>query len=466
MNAPDLLRSDWMRNRTYEELALGQSARLVRTLQPTDIQAFALVSGDVNPAHLDAEYAEGTRFHGVIAHGMWGAALISSVLGNEFPGPGTIYMEQTLRFARPVHVGDTLTIVLTVMEKLDDSGVVKLSCEACNQKGQTVISGMATVLAPRHKIERPRPALPVMQLFDAEARLDAWLSQIKLPAPLPCAVVHPCNAEALSAALMAQTRGLIEPLLLGPETRIRALADELGLDLHGCRFMPTPHSHAAAEQACAMATQGELALLMQGSLSSEELLQALQATPAKPSGQRLAQIQRFDIPTYSKPLFIADVGINLHPNLEAKADILRHAITLAHATGLAQPKVALLSAVETVSERIASTLDAAALCKMAQRGQIEGALLDGPLAFDNAINPEAARLHGMNSAVAGDADILLVPDLESGSLLGKLLEYMAGAVSCSVLLGAAQPVAMNGRSDSAQARLGSLALAALAASHG
>jgi phosphate acetyltransferase len=465
MNAPDLLRSDWMRNRTYEELALGQSARLVRTLKHSDIQAFALVSGDVNPAHLDAEYAEGTRFHGVIAHGMWGGALISSVLGNEFPGPGTIYMEQTLRFSRPVHIGDTLTIVLTVLEMNDDSGIVKLGCEANNQKGQAVISGLATVLAPRTRIERPRPALPEMHfLFDAEARMNAWLSQIKLDTPLRCAIVHPCSEDALHAALLSAQRGLIEPWLIGPEHRIRALAEQQGIDLHGCRFAPAPHSHAAAEQACAMAAAGEIDLLAQGSLSSEELLAALQATPALHAGRRLAHVYRFDIPSYAKPLFMSDAGINIRPDLDAKADILRLAIGLAQAAGLALPKVALLSAVETITERIGSTLDAAALCKMAQRGQIEGALLDGPLAFDSAVNPEAARLQGLHSPVAGDADILLAPDLESGCLLAKLLEYMAGAASCGVVLGARVPLAMSGRTDSVRTRLGSVGLAVLAAS--
>ncbi|MDC8772857.1 bifunctional enoyl-CoA hydratase/phosphate acetyltransferase [Roseateles albus] len=463
MNAPDLLRTEWMRNRTYDELALGQTARLVRTLKHSDIQAFALVSGDVNPAHLDAEYAEGTRFHGVIAHGMWGGALISSVLGNEFPGPGTIYMEQTLRFSRPVHVGDTLTIVLTVLEMFDDSGIVKLGCEANNQKGQTVISGLATVLAPRTRIERPRPALPEMHLFDAESRMNAWLSQIKLATPLRCAVVHPCSEDALRAALMGAERGLIEPWLIGPEARIRALAEQLDLSLQGCHFQATAHSHAAATQACKMAAEGQLDMLVQGSLSSDELLTALQANPALHCGRRLAHVYRFDIPSYAKPLFMSDAGINIRPDLDAKADIVRLAVGLAHANGLACPKVALLSAVETITERISSTLDAAALCKMAQRSQIAGAILDGPLAFDSAVNLDAARLQGLSdSAVAGDADILLAPDLESGSLLAKLLEYMAGAASCGVVLGARVPVAMSGRTDSMRTRLGSLALAAMA----
>lgn len=463
MNAPEPISSGWMRNHTYEELSLGQSARLTRTLSQQDIQAFAWVSGDVNPAHLDEDYAQGTRFHGVIAHGMWGGALISSVLGTEFPGPGTIYLEQTLRFARPVHIGDTLTVVLTVAEKDDEAGRVKLDCEAINQKGQQVISGVATVLAPRHRVERPRPSLPAMHLFDPKARLDAWMDSLQLPAPLACAVVHPCDLESLQGALMAAERGLIEPRLIGPESRIRSLAEQHGLDLTNARIEAVPHSHAAAERAAALAGEGRVQMLMKGSLHTEELMHAVLAQPALRTGRRLSHVFRFDIPSYPKPLLLTDAEINIAPGLEAKADIVRNALQLAHALGVPLPKVALLSALETVTEKIASTLDAAALCKMADRRQIVGGLLDGPLAFDNAISPEAARIKGIDSPVAGDADVLMAPDLESGTMLAKLLEYMAGASTCGVVMGARLPIALTSRADSAHSRMASAALAAVAA---
>ncbi len=463
MNAPEPIAQDWLRNHTYEELSLGQSARLTRTLTQQDIQAFAWVSGDVNPAHLDDEYAQGTRFHGVIAHGMWGGALISSVLGTEFPGPGTIYLEQTLRFSRPVRIGDTLTVVLTVAEKDDAAGRVKLDCEAINQKGEQVISGVATVLAPRHKIERPRPSLPAMHLFDPKARLDAWMDSLALPGPLPCAVVHPCDLESLQGALMAAERGLIEPWLIGPEQRIRALAEQHGLDLSMARIEAVPHSHAAADRAAALAAEGQVQMLMKGSLHTDELMHAVLSQPALRTGRRLSHVFRFDIPSYPKPLLLTDAAINIAPGLEEKADIIRNALQLAHALGVPQPKVALLSALETVTEKIASTLDAAALCKMADRGQIVGGLLDGPLAFDNAISLEAARIKGIDSPVAGDADVLMVPDLESGNMLAKLLEYMAGASTCGVVMGARVPIALTSRADGAHSRMASAALAAVAA---
>ncbi len=463
MNAPEPIAQEWLRNHTYDELSLGQSARLTRTLTQQDIQAFAWVSGDVNPAHLDDEYAQGTRFHGVIAHGMWGGALISSVLGTEFPGPGTIYLEQTLRFSRPVRIGDTLTVVLTVAEKDDAAGRVKLDCEAINQKGEQVISGVATVLAPRHKIERPRPSLPAMHLFDPKARLDAWMDSLALPGPLACAVVHPCDLESLQGALMAAERGLIAPWLIGPEQRIRALAEQHGLDLSTARIEAVPHSHAAADRAAALAAEGQVQMLMKGSLHTDELMHAVLSQPALRTGRRLSHVFRFDIPSYPKPLLLTDAAINIAPGLEEKADIIRNALQLAHALGVPQPKVALLSALETVTEKIASTLDAAALCKMADRGQIVGGLLDGPLAFDNAISLEAARIKGIDSPVAGDADVLMVPDLESGNMLAKLLEYMAGASTCGVVMGARVPIALTSRADGAHSRMASAALAAVAA---
>lgn len=465
MNAPETqLRDGWMRNQTYDELQIGQSARLVRTLTREDVQAFAFVSGDVNPAHLDEEYAQGTRFHGVIAHGMWGGALISSLLGTEFPGPGTIYLEQTLRFARPVHIGDTLTVVLTVTEMDEESGRVKLGCEALNQRGEAVITGMATVLAPRHKIERPRPTLPAMHLFDPKARLDAWVNGLQLPnGPLPCAVVHPCDAESLKGAVLAAQRGLIEPWLVGPEAKILAQAEQLGLSLKGMRIEAQPHSHAAAEHAAALAADGQVAMLMKGSLPTDELMHAVLTRSALHTERRVSHVYRFDIPTYPKPLLLSDAAINIAPDLQAKADIVRNSIALARALGLERPKVALLSALETVTEKIASTLDAAALCKMAERGQIVGGQLDGPLAFDNAISVEAARIKGIASPVAGEADVLVTPDLESGTMLAKLLEYMAGASSCGVVMGARVPIALTSRADSAQARMASAALAAVAA---
>ena len=455
-----------LQNVTYAELSVGQSARLVRQLSLADIQAFALVSGDVNPAHVDPHYAQGTPFHGVIAHGMWGGALISSVLGTQFPGPGTIYLEQTLQFLRPVRLQDCLSVVLTVLSKEERQRRVVLDCSVTNQNGERVISGLATVIAPEHKVALPRVELPTLHLFDPHARLQAWLAGFQGQPALACAVVHPCDVESLTGALDAAAQGLIEPVLIGPPQRLQAVAEQAGRDLQGLRIEPVAHSHAGAARAAELAAQGQVQLLMKGSLHTDELLGAVLANPLLRTGRRLSHVFRFDVPSYPKPLLLTDAAVNIAPTLEEKADIVRNAIALAQALGVPRPKVALLSAVETVTAKIGSTLDAAALCKMAERGQIAGALLDGPLAFDNAISAEAARIKGIVSPVSGDADILVLPDLESGNVAAKLLEYLAGAASCGVVLGARVPIALTSRADGAAARVASAALAAVVARAG
>ena len=450
-------------NLTYAELRPNQRAQMQRTLTMDDINAFALVSGDMNPAHVDAAYAEGTRFHGVIAHGMFAGALISGLLGTEFPGPGTIYIGQSLHFHRPVHLGDTLMVSVVVVDKDDATGNVRLDCEVLNQHGDRVVSGEALVRAPTTKVVRPRAAMPTLHLFDPEARLNTWMQTGRPSRPVPCAVAHPCDESSLRGALESAQHGLIEPRLVGPAGRIRALADSLGLSLQGITLIDASHSHASAAAAVELAARGEVAMLMKGSLHTDELMQAVLAEPRLRTGRRMSHVFRFEVPAYPKPLLVTDAAINITPSLAEKADIVRNAIDLAHALGVPQPRVALLSAVETVTGRLASTLDAAALCKMADRGQIRGALLDGPLAFDNAISAEAARIKGIVSPVSGQADILVVPDLEAGNMLAKQLEYLAGAASCGVVLGARVPIALTSRADSATSRMASAALAGVAA---
>jgi phosphate acetyltransferase len=454
---------DLIENLTFDELQLGQRAHLLRTLSLQDIQAFALVSGDVNPAHVDAEYAEGTRFHGVIAHGMFAGALISGLLGTEFPGPGTIYIEQNLRFHRPVHVGDALNVSVWVLHKEAATHKVRMGCEVLNQRGEQVVSGEALVRAPLHKVVRPRATLPTMHLFDPAARLEAWMASIAGFGRVRCAVVHPCDEASLRGALDSAEHGLIEPVLVGPIGKVQALAKSLGLSLDGVQMLDTPHSHASAQAAAALAASGDVAMLMKGSLHTDELMQAVLAEPRLRTGRRMSHVFRFEVPAYPRPLLVTDAAINIAPTLDEKADILRNAIELAHALGIACPRVALLSAVETVSAHLPSTVDAAALCKMADRGQISGAVLDGPLAFDNAISAEAARIKGINSPVSGQADILLVPDLEAGNMLAKQLEYLAGASGCGVVMGARVPIALTSRADSALARMASAALAGVVA---
>lgn len=456
---------DYLENFLYDDIRLGQSARTTRTLTLDDIRAFAAVSGDINPAHLDPTYANATLFHGVIAHGMWGGALISALLGTVFPGPGTIYLEQVLHFSKPVRVGDTLTVTATVTSKDDEKKRLEMDCQVVNQKGDTVLHGLARVLAPTQKVRIARVAAPHIQLFDPEARLRALLAMGDGLDTIRCGIVHPCDEDSLRGALESASKGLIEPVLIGPENRIRELADQAGIDLQGVEIVSVAHSHAAAAKAAEMATSGRLEALMKGSLHTDELIHAIATTPALRTARRMSHLFRFDVPTYHKPLLLTDAALNIRPSLSEKADIVQNAIWFAQIMGTPLPKVAILSAVETINPDIPSTVDAAALCKMAQRRQITGGLLDGPLAFDNAISMHSAHIKGIESDVAGDADILVVPDLESGNMLGKQLEYLGGATASGIVLGARIPIALTSRADGVNARVASALLTKLLAHH-
>ena len=455
---------DTIRNRTFDELQLGDSASLSRTLTRADIDLFAVMSGDVNPAHVDEEYARSDMFHKVIAHGMWSGALISTVLGTQLPGPGTIYLGQSLRFLKPVGLGDTVTVTLTIARLDPEKRRVAFDCAVVNQDGQQVVSGTADVIAPSEKVERPRVALPEVHLRERGGRYRALLDAAKDAPRVRTAVVHPVDAVSLLGAVEAARAGLIEPVLVGPEAKIRQAAAQANVDLSGYRLVPTPHSHAAADAAVALARAGEVSALMKGALHTDELMHAVVAKETGlRTGRRVSHVFAMDVPTYPRPLFITDAAVNVYPTLEDKRDIVQNAIDLAHALGIAAPRVAILSALETVYPKIASTIEAAALCKMADRGQITGGIVDGPMAFDLAVSEEAARTKGFVSPVAGQADILVVPDLEAGNMLAKQLEYLAGAQVAGIVLGARVPIMLTSRADGPLARLASCALAVLLA---
>ncbi|WDA35216.1 bifunctional enoyl-CoA hydratase/phosphate acetyltransferase [Sphingobium sp. YC-XJ3] len=450
-------------NRTFDEIEPGETASLTRTLTERDIQLFALVSGDVNPAHLDADYAATDLFRRVIAHGMWGGGLISAVLGTELPGPGAIYLSQSLRFTRPVGLGDTITASVTVVEKRPEHGVVLFDCRCVNQAGEDVITGQAEVRAPTQKVRRPRTALPEVHLRDH----DGYRRLMELTTnggAEPTAVAHPCSSAALLAAIEAAEAGLIEPILVGPEARIRTIAEEAGKDISGFRLVAADHSHDAAAKAVALVRSGEARLLMKGSLHTDELMGAVvpSATGLR-TERRISHAYLMDVPDHPTPLIITDAAINIAPTLDEKADIIRNAIDLAHVIGIEEPKVAILAAVETVNPDMQSTLDAAALCKMADRGQISGGLLDGPLAFDNAISEAAAKEKGIVSPVAGKAEILVVPNLEAGNMLAKQLTFLGDADAAGIVLGARVPIILTSRADSLRTRLASCAVAVLLA---
>jgi phosphotransacetylase len=278
------------------------------------------------------------------------------------------------------------------------------------------------------------------------------------------AVTHPCDAVSLTTAVEAATAGLIVPILVGPITKIRGAAEAAKLDIDGFRLVDVPHSHAAATQAVALVRAGEAEMLMKGSLHTDELMhEVVSAETGLRTARRLSHVYVMDVPAYPRPLLVTDAAINIAPTLEEKRDIVQNVIDLAHVMGVESPRVAILSAIETVNPTVRSTVDAAALCKMADRGQITGGLVDGPLAFDNAVSADAARQKGIVSPVAGHADILVVPDLEAGNMLAKQLSFLAGADAAGVVVGARVPIILTSRADSTRTRIASCAVAVLMA---
>lgn len=455
---------DYIENRTFDEIQIGESASLTRVLDKKDIQVFAIMSGDISPIHVDEEYAKSDMFHKIIAHGMWGGALISTLLGTKLPGPGAIYLGQTLRFKKPVAPGDTITVTATATAKNTEKHRITFDCQCVNQNGEVVISGEAEIMAPTHKVKRPRIIMPEIYLHDHGAHFRALLKLTEGLEPIRVAVVHPVDRYSLLGTVDAAQAKFIIPILVGPELKIRAIAQAEGLDLSPYRLISTEHSHAAAARAVAMARAGEVEALLKGSLTTEELMEAVVAKESSlRTARRISHVAVMDVPTYPRPLFITDANVNIYPSLEDKRDIVQNAIDLAVILGVEMPKVAVLSAIDRISSKLNSTMEAAALCKMADRGQISGGLVDGPLAFDDAVSREAAEAKGIHSPVAGQADILVVPDLETGTLLVKQLEYLAEGQSADIILGGRVPIALTDRADKPLSRLASCALALLLA---
>lgn len=450
MTTPDEI----IENHPFDEIRIGDSASMTRQLSGDEVALLAAISGDVMPSDLGA-------LGPPTAQSMWGGALVSAVLGSKLPGPGTAYVEQSLRFHRQIGAGDTLATTVTVAEKRPTTKTVILECRCTDHNNVEVISGRAEVVAPTKKFRGQRAELAEVRLRRHE-KYENLIARSQGAAPVATAVAHPCDESSLLASMEAARAGIIVPLLVGPATKIRAVAAKLGLDLGGYEILDVPHSHAAAEKAVELVRVGRAELLMKGSLHTDELMSAVvRKETGLRTARRISHCFILDVPTYPKPLIITDAAVNIYPTLEDKVDIVQNAIDLVQALGLAQPRVAILSAVETVTPKIQGTLDAAALCKMADRGQITGGLLDGPLALDNAISKTAARIKGIVSPVAGEADILVVPDLEAGNMLYKNLSFLAEADGAGLVLGARVPIILTSRADTARTRMASCAVASL-----
>ncbi len=449
-----------LENRTFDELQIGDSAELRRLVTPDDLIAFAATSGNYNTVHLPGFDTDGDGRPEELAPGMFLASLIAGVLGSILPGPGTLYRSQTLTFLGRAHAGDELLARVTVTGKAP-GGIVTLRTEVSRPAdAAAILQGEATVIAPTAKYSFDDVHIPGL-IVQRHRHFEAIIARA---APLPAlitAVVCPTEDESLRGALLARDDSIITPILIGDAARIRAAADRIGRDLTGIEVIDEPTDAGAALLACKLVHAGRANAVMKGHLHTDDLLRALlDKDHGLRTGRRFTHVFVMDVPGEPEPLLVTDAAINIAPDLKTKVDITQNAIELAASLGL-PPRAGILSAVETVNPDIQSSVDAALLSKMAERGQIKGGAVDGPLAMDNAVDMGAARTKGLTGDVAGRANILVVPGIDAGNMLAKQLAYISHAEAAGLVLGAKVPVILNSRSDGSMSRLASCAVAAI-----
>jgi phosphate butyryltransferase len=446
-------------NRTYDEMQVGDFAELRRLITADDLYVFAVASGNTNPMHLQDSDLDGNGTTDRVAPGMFVASLISAVLGTKLPGPGTLYRRQALDFHARAHAGDEVVVRAEVLAKTD--GVVRLKTEVRRIADDAmVLTGEAEVLAPTEKFDREGIEVPGL-VVQRHRHFEALLERARPLDALPTAVVCPDDANSLGGALLAAKESIILPILVGSESAIRKAAAEIGADLTGIEVIDVAGDAEAAERACALVHEGRAAAVMKGHLHTDDLLRAmLDKVNGLRVGRRFTHVFVMDVPGQPEPILVTDAAINIAPDLATKMDICQNAIDLARSLGM-DPRAGVLSAVETVNPAIQSSIDAALLSKMADRGQITGGQVEGPLAMDNAVDLGAARTKGLTGGVAGRANILVVPGLDAGNMLAKQLSFMSHAEGAGLVLGAKVPVILNSRSDSPVSRLASCAVAAI-----
>ena len=453
----------FIESKTYEEISVGDLATTEHVLTEEDAMAFASISGFHSVLRSD-ELIE--RAGGVPPTGpnMWCASLVSGLFSMNIPGPGCTLTHIALSFHNRIHVGDRILVKVQVTAKEDATKSIAFRCEATNGAGVPIFSGTAQLLAPPTKLRWSTLPVPQLIVNDPYRRYHGLIARATSKPAVKTAIVWPCDEVSLGGAIQAFKDKLIVPVLVGSESRIQSLAEAMQLDLSAIRIVDVADSRTAAVRAVEMARKTEVQMLMKGSLHTDELMSAVVSREGgMRTGRRISHVFALDVPSYHKTLFVTDAAINIQPDLETKIDILQNAIDMMIALEVQNPKVAILSAVESVNPAIPSTLDAAALCKMADRGQITGAIVDGPLAFDNAISSDAARIKKIKSPVAGDPDLLMVPNLEAGNILFKELQYLAGALAAGVVVGAKVPIVLTSRADGELARMASCALGVLLA---
>lgn len=449
-----------IKNTPWDKLEVGMEAEVRRVCRADDFFVFANITGNMNPKHFPRFKDVEGALHEPVAPAMWVSTLISSALGSKLPGPGTLYKSHCLEFFERAFAGDEVVIRIKLIEKKGEN-IAVFECKVDTTDGKKLAEGVAEVFAPTVPMDYSFDDIPGL-IVERHAHFDKLLAEARPLPPIRTAVVAPENEDALLGPLLGYDNTLIEPILIGDAGKIRSAAERIGRDISGFELIDEPSHRAAAALGVKMVNEGRAAALMKGDLHTDVLLgEVVKRDGGLRMGRRLSHVFVMDVPGLTHLLLISDAAINIAPDLETKVDITQNAIDLAHTLGMAEPKVGILSAVETVNPRIPSTLEAAALSKMAERGQIKGALVDGPLAMDNAINLEAARTKGIQSMVAGQAEILIAPNLESANMLAKELTFIAHAEAGGLVVGAKCPVIVTSRADDDKARLVSCAIAAL-----
>lgn len=447
-------------NFTWDDLKVGAEASIEKTVTSRDLYLFAHASGNLNPLHMPSFDGNNNGMQDTVAPSMWIGSLISNVLGNLLPGPGTLYRNQTFDFEGRAQIGDVISITVRLIEKLENPYLI-FETTVKKIDGSIIAFGKATVSAPKEQVILARHQLPpiLLEEHDHFARLVDAAKKLE---PLHTAVVCPDDANSLKGTLLAMRQGLIIPIFIGNKAKIEAAANEAQEDIGGIELINISAHSAAAAKAVELVHSGQVRAIMKGNLHSDELL----AHVVKKEGglratRRISHVFAMNVPTLDHPIFISDAAINIAPDLLTKVDITQNAIDLAQACGIEQPLVAIMSAVETINVNIPSSMEAGIISKMAERGQITGGIVDGPLAMDNAIDMDAAQTKKLKSPVAGQAQVLIVPNLESGNMLAKQLTFLSHAQPAGLVLGAKIPVMLTSRADNEAARLASCALAQL-----
>lgn len=456
-------------NKIYEEISVGDTAEITITVGPHDIAYSSKASEEEDDPNFFAEYEPIALPKVFTSPELWRSNLISKVLDAYLPGPGPVFLSQSLQLEAPINLGDSVTVLVAVSEKRENDRLV-LTCICLNQHGHLVIKGVAEVIAPLEKVRRPSAILPVLQKSQIRqvviqfpeqgSKYGKLILAASEQAAVHTAVVYPCDSLSITAVRAAASQRIIVPVLVGPKAKIIAAAKIAGQSLNGMEIVDVPDSHGAAAAAVALARGGKVSAIMKGSLPSHELMDhILDSSMGLRTKRRMSHVFVLDVPTYAKPLLVTDAALNIFPTLVTKRDIVQNAIDLAHALDISRPKIAILPASKAANPKIVSTFEAAWLCRMADRGEISGGLVDGPLALDSAISHAAAAAKGIVSDVAGDADIVVAPDLETADMAVKQLIYLAGGQAAGIVLGARVPIILPNQTDGLLSRLASCAFA-------